>query len=190
MRASQPKPPAGGKHRRRAAGDRVRCPESGSRKSCPLRASQRRGRPLDDPEPAFGARTPRPRDRLSVRRGGRRSRREVGVAQQQGGPERRLALAERQRLSLATAGSRTTRAPAASARAAVASVEPSSATRISASGNDSRRPATVAPIHPSSSRAATSTVSRSATATRRRDDDRRDGRQEAARRRRLDPVVA
>ena len=52
-------------------------------------------------------------------------------------------------------GSRRTRAPAASASAAVRSREPSSATITSASGNCSRRAATVAPMRPSSSRAAT-----------------------------------
>src|SRR5262249_6204544 len=46
-----------------------------------------------------------------------------------------------------------------SGRDAVASREPSSATRISASGNCSRSAATVAPMRSSSSRAATRTTS-------------------------------
>src|SRR5262245_35880137 len=69
-------------------------------------------------------------------------------------------------------GSLTTRAPARSASSAVASLEPSSATITSASGNCSLSAVTVMPIVPSSARAATRTAAGSATRLRldRRDD--------------------
>src|SRR5205085_2372296 len=64
---------------------------------------------------------------------------------------------------LPRAGSRSTRAPASSAAAAVPSLEPSSATITSAFSNAARRASTVRAIIASSSRAATRTAAISAT---------------------------
>ena len=104
-------------------------------------------------------RTPRSRARRSESASGRRSPRR-SASQRRSGPGSSCRSASVSACPLPRRASLITRAPASSARSAVASREPSSATTITASGNCARSASTVAPIRSSSSRAATRTVSR------------------------------
>ena len=151
-------PAARSRRQRALAGDRL------ARLQAAGRANQRPRRPLDDPEPAalpLGKRGDREVGVALEQRPEVAG--EVGVAEQQRPGERQPARPCVRACPLPRRGRRRTRAPAASARAAVSSRDPSSATITSAAGNLFLSVATVAAIARSSSRAATRIATGSAT---------------------------
>ena len=148
----------------RARGDSERWPESGSRVSSPARRriSARAARlAIPKPPPRLSAKTAIDRSLFPSSSGASSPSRSASQSRSRPGDTSRSASVRA--CPFPSRGSRTTRAPAASAAAAVESREPSSATTTSASGNDRRSAATVSAIRSSSSRAATRTVSASAT---------------------------
>src|SRR6185312_3830435 len=164
IRTSQPKPGAKGKHVSRASGESARWPESGSHSSIPPSTLTRvRALRFAIPKPPPSRRSNAAIARsASLSSSGARSptRSASQSTRRPGGASRSASVSA---WPLPRRGSRTTVAPARSASSAVASYEPSSASTTSACGNAARSDATVVPIRPSSSRAATRTTSGSAT---------------------------
>ena len=135
IRTSQPKPGASGKQASRAAGESARWPESGSRASKPLsvRTSARAARlAIPKPPPCRSANAAIARSAPSSSGARSPSRSASQSSSAPGGASRSASVSA---WPLPSRGSRTTRAPARRAAAAVESREPSSATTISASGN-------------------------------------------------------
>src|SRR4051794_10725948 len=174
MRTSQPKPGASGKQAFRAAAESARWPESGSRASNPLNSRINSRAPrfaIPKPPPSRCSKAATARSASSSSRAAGLPRRSASQRSSAPGPASRSARLRA--CPLPSRGRRTTLAPAPSAAAAVPSREPSSATTTSASGSSARKAVTVSAIDRSSSRAATRTVSLSA--TRAGDRERRQG---------------
>src|SRR5918993_1332965 len=175
MAVSQPKPAASGKSVVRAFCVSRRWPESGSRASYPETSRMsRRPAPfaIPKPPPCLRANAATVTSASPPRSGRRSPRRSASHS-------RRSPLTATRSPSVSAwplprRGSRITRAPAASAAAAVVSREPSSATITSTPGNWRRSSSIVVPIRASSSRAATRTVSGLSTPGRNRLDRRQD----------------
>ena len=165
IRASEPaNPNASGNTRRRAAGDSARWPEIGSRASRPqvARISARAVRlTIPNPPPCRSENAAIARSASLSSSGPRSPVR--SASQSSSGPGAAARSAIVRACPLPRRGRRRTRAPAASARAAVPSRDPSSATITSAAGNLFLSVATVAAITRSSSRAATRIATGSAT---------------------------
>ena len=136
---STPKPIATGNTAERARAVRWRCPESGSRGASPQRSLiSERAAVFASPRPpptraANAAIVSSASDSTSGRRSPRRS-----ASQSRSGPGSSCRSASVSAWPLPRRASLITRAPASSARSAVASREPSSATTIAASGNCAR----------------------------------------------------